>query len=270
MPDEIRLHWQSQAVLLLTATPAAVYAALRIADSPLAVTAEVALFAVLLGALVLRMRAATTGAAFAGVTFALAYGLTPTYGHSPLWILSLMLVLTLGATRIGKRRKQAHGTGEGKRGRTAAQVAANIGVGALAGALINPEGMLVAQTAMLAALGEATADTLASELGQLARTPPRMLLTGRQAAPGTDGAVSLPGTAAGVAGAALLCVTARWVFLLPWNFALLAGISGVFGLFFDSVLGELAERRGLLNNDAVNFLSTVAAALLALRAVRML
>jgi uncharacterized membrane protein len=38
----------------------------------------------------------------------------------------------------------------------------------------------------------------------------------------------------------------------------------VFGLLFDSLLGATLERRGWLNNDAVNFLSTGSAAGLAL------
>ena len=40
--------------------------------------------------------------------------------------------------------------------------------------------------------------------------------------------------------------------------------SGVFGLFFDSLLGATLERRRWLNNDAVNFLSTASAAAFAL------
>jgi uncharacterized membrane protein len=39
---------------------------------------------------------------------------------------------------------------------------------------------------------------------------------------------------------------------------------GVFGLFFDSLLGATLERRGWLNNDAVNFLSSASAAAFAL------
>ncbi len=39
---------------------------------------------------------------------------------------------------------------------------------------------------------------------------------------------------------------------------------GVFGLFFDSLLGATLEQRGWLNNDAVNFLSTASAAVFAL------
>jgi uncharacterized membrane protein len=51
--------------------------------------------------------------------------------------------------------------------------------------------------------------------------------------------------------------------LTPWQ-ALAAGMGAVGGLFVDSLLGATAERRGWLNNDAVNFLSTVAAAVLAM------
>ena len=40
-------------------------------------------------------------------------------------------------------------------------------------------------------------------------------------------------------------------------------LAAIAGLFVDSLLGALPERRGWLNNDAVNFLSSLAAAVLA-------
>jgi len=40
----------------------------------------------------------------------------------------------------------------------------------------------------------------------------------------------------------------------------ISGLGAVFGLLFDSVLGATLERRGWLNNDGVNFLSTASAA----------
>ncbi len=228
--------------------------------------AAAAVASVALASLVLLARAATVPAALTGALLALCYGLTPT--HSPLWLLVLSLVLTLGASRMGRARKHAQAAAfheaEESRGRTAAQVAANLGVAALAGAAINPYGELLAHAALVAALAEATADTLASELGRLAPGRPRMLLTFRPVAPGTDGAISLLGTLAGVAGAALIALAAHAVLALPWAYAWLGGGCGVAGLFFDSVLGQLVERRGWLNNDAVNFVSTVFAAGLAL------
>ena len=45
-----------------------------------------------------------------------------------------------------------------------------------------------------------------------------------------------------------------------WEMFGIASISAVFGLLFDSLLGATVERRGWLNNDAVNFLSTASAA----------
>jgi uncharacterized membrane protein len=54
-------------------------------------------------------------------------------------------------------------------------------------------------------------------------------------------------------------------FVLPLNLHL-SGIAfscAVLGLFFDSWLGAVFERHGWLNNDAVNFLSTLVSALTA-------
>jgi uncharacterized membrane protein len=45
--------------------------------------------------------------------------------------------------------------------------------------------------------------------------------------------------------------------------AFCAGLGAIAGLFVDSLLGATAERRGWLNNDGVNFLSTLAASAIA-------
>ncbi len=260
---------QSRIITLLTAACAAgVVAEALWQHTDLRLVLEGAGFSFVLALLVLLARAATGGAAALGSLIAFSYALTPGGVHSTLWLLTVALAFTLGASRLGRRRKQVQGTGEGKHGRTASQVAANLGAGVIAWALLHRVNLTLAQTAMAAALVETTADTLASELGQLAQAPPRMLLTGKRAAPGTDGAVSVPGTLAGIAGAMLVACTARWCFALPPAAVLVAFASGVFGLFFDSLLGQLLELRGILHNDAVNFLSTLAAALAAVVAVR--
>jgi len=44
--------------------------------------------------------------------------------------------------------------------------------------------------------------------------------------------------------------------VLPWQ-VLIVAVAGVTGMLFDSLLGALFERKGYLNNDAVNFLGTV-------------
>lgn len=119
---------------------------------------------------------------------------------------------------------------------------------------------------MVAALGEATADTLSSELGQVLGGEPRLLTTMQRVPRGTDGAVTLVGTLCGIVGAAL--VTAVGAASLGFSVGE-AGIAlggGVLGLFVDSLLGEWIERRGWLGNDAVNVLSTMAGGLAAVAA----
>jgi uncharacterized protein (TIGR00297 family) len=112
----------------------------------------------------------------------------------------------------------------------------------------------------LAALAEAAADTVSSEIGQVLGGWPVMLTTLRRVEAGTDGAISLAGTAAGVLAAGI--VSAGGTLALGGGAAMLvvSWAAGVFGLFFDSLLGATLERRGWLNNDAVNFLSTASAA----------
>jgi uncharacterized membrane protein len=64
-------------------------------------------------------------------------------------------------------------------------------------------------------------------------------------------------------------VAAAGALVLPGG-AMLIAISwagGVFGLFFDSLLGATIEQRDWLNNDLVNFLSTASAAAFAIAAM---
>ncbi|MDE3106403.1 MAG: DUF92 domain-containing protein, partial [Acidobacteriota bacterium] len=185
-------------------------------------------------------------------------GLTP---------LVLLFLLTFAATRAGRARKQRAGLAESRRGRTAAQVLANLAAAALfAACAALPAGVLQrhAAAACLAALAEATADTVSSELGQAFGGTPRMVLTLRPVPPGTDGAVSLLGTVSGVAGAAAIAMLGATALSLGHTAALGVLAAGTAGFLLDSLLGATLERAGVLGNDLVNFLSTVAAGLLAL------
>ena len=117
--------------------------------------------------------------------------------------------------------------------------------------------------AMAAALAEAAADTVASEIGQT-RGRTAVLITTWEAVPaGTDGGITFPGTVAGAAAAlaiASVCVFGR---LLPVTRLWLPAAAGFAGMLTDSVLGAACERHGWINNEGVNFLSTLTAAGLA-------
>jgi uncharacterized protein (TIGR00297 family) len=120
----------------------------------------------------------------------------------------------------------------------------------------------------LAAMVEATADTVSSEIGQAFGGRPVMLLTLQRVAPGVDGAVTLLGSLAGIIGGAFVAVVGMWALRLRPSQAEIALLAGICGLFFDSFLGATVERRGWIGNDLVNFTSTVFAALLVAIAYR--
>jgi uncharacterized protein (TIGR00297 family) len=273
------LRWQSQAVLLATVPVAGTWVTLaagqawQVHDPVLWQAAGISLaFAALAWAL----RAATLGAAIAGFIFTAAIYLQTPGWRTALWPLLALFLLTYAATRYGRRRKEVLGIAEGKRGRRASQVAANLGVAVLAGIpqlaerFVGFPATRVLLTTVIAAVAEATADTVSSEMGQVLGGEPRMVTTFRRVPAGTDGAVSWAGTLAGCLGAAIVVAIAAFVLPMRRADALIAFAAAVFGLFFDSLLGAIPERRGWLNNDAVNTLSTLAAALLAASAVRYL
>jgi uncharacterized protein (TIGR00297 family) len=290
--DQSNLQWQSKAVLLLV-LPAVAVDALIEARWWWAQAPSVALWTLglstLLGLFAWTSRSATPGAAVTGaaITASLMFSTAMTFPFEP-WRTALMpilalLILTSISTRLGRKRKEHLRTAESRRGRKPAQVAANLGIAALVSSSVAQSWQInqswlklptlapsAVFTAGLAALCEAAADTVSSELGQLLDSRPRMITTLRVAEPGTDGAISLGGTMAGVVAAGVVALIGSAalsgdpiVFYISW-----AG--GVFGLLFDSLLGATLERRGWLNNDAVNFLSTMSAAAFALAALPLL
>ena len=265
--DGGKLRWQSWLVLAATAPWCAVKIVGYAATSWTWATQTALLISLGLVFLVWLARAATPLAAVTGGLFTAVLTLAPQPGgpyHSGLPSLLAVFLLTWGATRFGRSRKQQLGVAEDQRGRNAAQVAANLGVAGLgaAAALTFPSSVFA--VTVVAALAEATADTLASELGEVLGGPPFMLTSWRRVSAGTDGAISLVGTLAGSSGAVLLVLVAALTLRLNVAQAVGAALGAIAGLFIDSLLGATAERRGWLNNDAVNFLSTLAAALVAI------
>jgi uncharacterized protein (TIGR00297 family) len=185
-----------------------------------------------------------------------------------------LFVLTFAATRFGRARKEAAGLAEPRQGRRAAQVIANLGMAGMfaAGGVPGADRAASVSRAMLAAcvaaLAEATADTVSSEMGQALGGKTLLITTGRVVAAGTDGGVSVAGTACGaLAAAAVVGVSS-----LMRSPGAAAGVfaAALAGLIFDSVLGATVERRGWLGNDLVNFVSTVFAAGIAWWAVAMI
>ena len=160
-------------------------------------------------------------------------------------LLIAFFVVSTALSRFGRAEKAARTAGIVAKGgaRDARQVLANGGFFTLAavGSLVAPAA-LAAAAAGAGALAAATADTWGTEVGTLARRPPRLVTTGRPVAPGTSGAVTLGGTVASVAGALLVAALAA---LAGWGAgaALGAFAGGLAGAAADTVLGATLQAR---------------------------
>ena len=148
-------------------------------------------------------------------------------------------------------------------GRNAAQVLAN---GAIA-TVLSVYGALHpapwATVAFAGAIAASTADTWATEIGLLSKTPPQLITAGMRrtpatVSPGTSGGVTWLGAIAACAGSAVIAGTSSMWLATPLG-SVWAG--GVFGMALDSLLGAMVEGRAKwMTNDAVNLVATVGGA----------
>jgi uncharacterized protein (TIGR00297 family) len=176
------------------------------------------------------------------------------------------------------------------------QALANGGAGALACTLgsIWPEHLLLWNACFVGAMATVAADTWATELGVLATTPPRLITTFKVVPHGTSGAISGVGTLATTLGAMAVGIvysgSAAIFTATPVVVAFIgvATIAGLIGSLSDSLMGATVQRlymaaHGLterahasdgmplplvrgwrwMNNDAVNFISSLIGALVA-------
>ncbi|MFL6032905.1 MAG: DUF92 domain-containing protein [Rubrobacteraceae bacterium] len=223
----------------------------------LAASVVTALFAVLAYALGMVSRSGASGGFAVGV---LIYASLGPQGFA---ILALFVVGGSLLTRLGYGRKRRSGTAEAAGGRRGARNAlANCAVAVFCALLYALTTSDVLAAAFVASLGAAFADTAESEVGQLYGRAPRLITTLRRVSPGSDGAVSLPGTLAGIAAAALTATLGLALGLVDSPASmLLVALAAFLGTVVDSIVGALAPRVG---NELTNVLCTLIAAVLAL------
>jgi uncharacterized protein (TIGR00297 family) len=277
MMNRSPLFWQSKLVLLLIMPAVAAGLILQahwwVVNMPAVAVWTLGLSG-LLGLAAWKTGTATPWAAITGTAIAASITFSTAIYPYRSWQTGLvplltLLVLTSLATRVGLANREDLQAAEEPHDRNAAQVAANLGVAALVSSdamqslLLNCgrlTGVAPVFAVGLAALAESAADTVSSEIGQVLGGAPRLLTTGRRVEPGTDGAISWLGTVVGAVAAALVAGAGALALHGGGEMFWIALGGGVFGLFFDSLLGATLEGKGWLNNDAVNFLSTLSAA----------
>ncbi|MFI5207199.1 MAG: DUF92 domain-containing protein [Gemmatimonadales bacterium] len=185
-----------------------------------------------------------------GVASAIAVGASVLAGAGLRgFALLLVFFLTSSAlTRGGGRRR-------------AVQVFANGGIAAACALLARWSGTLL--PAFAGALAAAAADTWSTEIGARSARPPRLLTTWQTVPRGTDGGVTLPGSAGGALGAVVIATCAVLLGLVRPPAAPGVALAGVVGTALDSLVGATLQRRSWLNNDAVNLMATAAGAAVA-------
>ena len=230
----------------------------------------------------------TSGAVAAAVLGTIAVGAGWPWGI----LLVAYFVSSSALSRLGRaeRDRRTAGRVEKTGARDAVQVASNGGAFGLAAIGFIVTGHAAWPVAAAGALAASAADTWATEIGTLARSSARSILTGRAVPTGTSGGITVQGLMAGFAGAAFVGGVAS---ACGWSREVVnaAVAGGVLGMLLDSLLGASAQSRrwcaqcgveteqrvhrcgastesrgGLewLDNDAVNALSTLGGAAAAL------
>ena len=187
-------------------------------------------------------------------------------GPSAWGLLFITFVIASITSRFGFERKALLGIAEERGGRRGAGNAlANCGVAAIAAlaaiATPHPDQAWLAFAAALTAGGS---DTVASEIGKAWGRATFLVTTIGRVKPGTPGAMSLEGTAAGLVAAFALATVAVAFGLIAAGAMLAVIIGATAGALAESVLAATLEAPGILNNDVLNFLNTAVAAAVAL------
>lgn len=214
--------------------------------------------------------------------------LTPS-GLLHAWALGVILWVTLGwrgyvvvlfyfavgsaVTRVGMAKKEAAGIAEGRSGMRGPE---NVWGSALTGALcalaIAVEQDMGAERvpipvlllAFVASFSTKLSDTTASEVGKAYGKRTFLITTLKPVPPGTEGAVSLEGTLAGIGGSIAIALVGWGVGLIGAPGLLWCAIAAFVATTIESLIGATLQARwGWLTNEVVNGVNTAIGAIVA-------
>jgi uncharacterized protein (TIGR00297 family) len=116
----------------------------------------------------------------------------------------------------------------------------------------------------VASLATKLADTFASEVGKAYGKTTYLITTLRRVPPGTEGAVSAEGTAAGVVGSVILGGVGICVGMVPMHALLPIALAAFIANNVESLIGATAQGKvPWLTNEVVNFVNTLVGAIFA-------
>jgi len=181
-----------------------------------------------------------------GALAAFVMGASFVFFGEPIWF-ALLLTFFVSSSfwskfkKYSKQKQQAEQRYEKSGRRDCWQVLANGGLGMLlcvTSYFVTADWLLPLFIMIMAIV---TADTWATEIGSLSRSKPRHILTGREVDAGTSGGITVLGTAAAIAGAAVIGAVAASL-TGKWSYLVIAFCAGIIGCMLDSLLGATLQR----------------------------
>lgn len=206
------------------------------------------------------------------------------YGLLNSWLLGIILWTTLGfqgwsicaiyfifgsiVTKIGFEDKLKLGIAEARKGmRGPENVWGSAGVAALCCILpvFYPQFAHIFYVGFVSSLATKLSDTAASEIGKAYGNTTYLITTFQPVPPGTEGAVSLEGTLAGIAGSFLLTLYAIAIHFIDFTALAPCIIAAFIATNIESIIGAtLQNKYKFLTNEVVNFINTLIGAVIAI------
>lgn len=212
----------------------------------------------------------------AGLFHAWALGIIiwGTLGWRGYLVILFYFLVGSAVTRIGMAQKEAAGIAEKRSG---ARGPENVWGSALTGTLCALGAYLLETAApgsawvallllgYVASLSTKLSDTCASEVGKAYGKHTILITTLKPVPPGTEGAVSLEGTLAGLAGSVAIALVAWAVGLIPPIHLLTCAIAAFIATNLESLIGAtLQAHYRWLTNEMVNIINTALGAIAAI------
>lgn len=210
-------------------------------------------------------------------------------GYLHAWILGVLIWGCLGwagysvvmvyflvgsaVTRIGAARKEAAGIAEARSGRRgpenvwgSAAIGSLCALGILA---LQAQGNMAAVTLLtlgfVASFSTKLSDTTASEVGKAYGRRTFLVTTLKPVPPGTEGAVSLEGTLAGVVASVAIASVGWAVGLIAASGIILCAIAALIATTLESIIGATLQAQiSWLTNELVNVINTLIGAIVAI------
>ncbi len=184
-------------------------------------------------------------------------------------VVMFYFLVGVGVTKIGKEKKEAAGIAEGRGGLRGPE---NVWGSALVGTLcaiaslgVNEFWQSLLVLGYVASFSTKLSDTSASEVGKAYGKRTFLITTFRPVPPGTEGAISLEGTLAGVVASLAIALVGYVVGMIDAWGILWCAISAAIATNIESVIGAtIQEKFDLLTNEVVNIINTLIGAMVAI------